>query len=42
LPKPDVLLDDQHVADWRHLRQVHPNECGALVDELRGAKEVVP
>ncbi len=37
LPKPDVLLDDQNFADWRRLRQVHPNECGALVDALRGA-----
>ncbi len=39
LPKPDVLLDDQNVADWRRLRQVHPNECEALVDEL-GKKEL--
>lgn len=31
LPKPDVLLDDQNVADWRRLRQVHPNECGVLL-----------
>ena len=31
LPKPDVLLDDQNVADWRRLRQVHPNECEALL-----------
>ena len=42
LPKPGVLLDDQSVADWRRLRQVHPNECGALVDELREAREVTP
>ena len=34
LPKPDVLLDDQNVADWRRLRQVHPNECEALVNML--------
>ena len=39
LPKPDVLLDDQDVADWRRLRQVHPNEAGALVDTLREEKE---
>ena len=38
-PKPDVLLDDQHVADWRRLRQVHSNECEALVDALREEKE---
>ena len=41
LPKPDALLDDQNVADWRRLRQVHPNECGALVDALQQAKEVL-
>ena len=40
LPKPDVLLDDQNVADWRRLRQVHPNECGTLVDALREETEV--
>ncbi len=39
LPKPDVLLDDQNIADWRRLRQVHPNECEALIDSLREAKE---
>ena len=32
LPKPDVLLDDQNVADWRRLQQVHPNECEMLVE----------
>ena len=31
LPKPDVLLDDQAIADWRRLREVHPNECDTLV-----------
>ena len=40
LPKPDVLLDDQNVADWRRLRQVHPNECAALVDDLQEAEGV--
>ena len=33
LPKPDVLLDDQNVSEWRRLRQVHPNECKALIVE---------
>ena len=33
LPKPDVLLDDQNVSDWRHLRQVHPNQCATLIVE---------
>ena len=31
LPKPDVLLDDQAIADWRRLRQIHPNECDTLI-----------
>ena len=38
LPKPDVLLDDQAIADWRRLRQVHPNEAGQLVESLQKAK----
>lgn len=42
LPKPDVLLDDQNVADRRRLRQVHSNEWTVLVDGLREATEVVP
>jgi hypothetical protein len=39
LPKPDVLLDDQHISDWRRLQQVHPNECDALIDRLRKEKD---
>jgi len=40
LPKPDVLLDDQAIADWRRLRQVHPNECNMLiVQEAEGATQ---
>lgn len=27
LPKPDVLLDDQAVGEWRRLLNVHPAEC---------------
>lgn len=27
LPKPEVLLDDQDVAEWRRLLNVHPTEC---------------
>jgi hypothetical protein len=27
LPKPDVLLDDQAVGEWRGLLIVHPAEC---------------
>lgn len=36
LPKPDVLLDDQPVGEWRRLVQVHPNECiGHTANEYR-------
>jgi hypothetical protein len=36
LPKPDVLLDDQSVAEWRRLLNVHPAECqGQSVDTYR-------
>lgn len=34
LPKPNVLLDDVEVGQWK-LRQLHPNECrGRAVAEL--------
>ncbi len=39
LPKPDVLLDDQNIADWRRLRQVHPNKCDALVQSVTEEKD---
>ena len=36
LPKPQVLLDDQNVADWRDLLQVHPAGCeGRSVEDYR-------
>lgn len=28
LPKPQVLLDDSKLANWRVLKEVHPNSCG--------------
>jgi hypothetical protein len=28
LAKPDVLLDDQVIGEWRGLLNVHPAECG--------------
>src|SRR6476661_2738690 len=28
LPKPHVMLDDQHPNDWRRLLHVHPAEAG--------------
>jgi len=27
LPKPQVLIDDQRIGDWRHLLQIHPASC---------------
>lgn len=34
LPKPEVLVDDQPVDEWRRLVQVHPNQCeGKSVDD---------
>ena len=27
LPKPQVLIDDVKLADWRLLTEVHPNSC---------------
>ena len=30
LPKPHVMLDDQHPSEWRLLRWVHPNEAAAM------------
>ncbi len=36
LPKPDVLLDDQAISEWRRLLHVHPAECpGQTVDAYR-------
>lgn len=27
LPKPQVLIDDMAVSDWRRMIEVHPGEC---------------
>jgi hypothetical protein len=36
LPKPHVILDDQPLAEWRRLLEVHPNQCaGAGVESYR-------
>jgi hypothetical protein len=41
LPKPQMLLDDQEVNDWRSLIQVHPLSCQSknLEDYRRQLKE---
>ncbi len=30
LPKPNVLLDDQNISDWKNLCCVHPAECAGF------------
>jgi hypothetical protein len=36
LPKPQVLLDDQHITEWRRLVQMHPGGCpGLTVEDYR-------
>lgn len=30
LPKPEVMIDDQHPSDWRHVRWVHTNEAATF------------
>lgn len=38
LPKPQVMIDDQKVSDWRRLLQVHPNGCdGQTVETYRAS-----
>ncbi len=32
LPKPNVLLDDQNISDWRDLKQMHPSMCNTPSD----------
>lgn len=27
LPKPQILIDDVKLADWRYLSEIHPNTC---------------
>ena len=36
LPKPQVLIDDQQIGDWRSLLQIHPTSCsGSTVESYR-------
>jgi len=36
LPKPNVLLDDQNINEWRQLKCVHPTACeGRTLDDYR-------
>ncbi|WKD50588.1 hypothetical protein [Microbulbifer spongiae] len=29
LPKPQVIIDDLHINEWRNLIQIHPNSCAS-------------
>lgn len=40
LPKPQVIIDDLNINEWRNLIQVHPNSCSSkqhsdYVEELK-------
>ena len=38
LPKPQVLIDDQRICDWRTLLEIHPASCsGSTVETYRTA-----
>ena len=30
LPKPQVMIDDMSVNNWRKLLQIHPNSCVSM------------
>lgn len=34
LPKPNAIIDDQNIEDWRYFKQVHPAQCeGKTLDD---------
>ena len=36
LPKPQILIDDQNIGDWRDLTCVHPASCdGKTLEDYR-------
>lgn len=35
LPKPQVLLDDQNVSEWRDLLQIHPAGISQTLEDYR-------
>ncbi len=39
LPKPTILLDDQDVAEWRGLSQVHPANCSVLLADVQAEEK---
>ena len=40
LPKPEVIIDDLNLNEWRNLIQVHPNSCSSkqLIDYVKELK----
>ena len=36
LPKPQILIDDMKLANWRMLKEIHPNSCdGYSLEDYR-------
>lgn len=36
LPKPEVMIDDQEIMNWRRFTTIHPNNCsGITLDEYK-------
>jgi Protein of unknown function (DUF705) len=36
LPKPDIIIDDESISDWRRFLEIHPSACrGMTADEYR-------
>jgi len=36
LPKPQIIIDDVKLADWRYLSEIHPNTCdGYSLEDYR-------
>ena len=39
LPKPNIVIDDQAITDWRRFATVHPLNATKTVDEYRAVVE---
>jgi len=35
LPKPNLMLDDQSLGEWRDLKCVHPTESGQTLEDCK-------
>ena len=36
LPKPNIIIDDQNLIDWKFLKQIHPNEISNMLIDSPG------